>query len=247
MSSNHKALFALCLLLPCLGLAACGGKQAVYTPDSDPDASAAALFEEGNNAMRGGNYVSSVELYTRLKDEYPFSPYAIEAELSLADSYYLDREWLLAADAYKDFEGQHPRHTAIPYVLFQIGMAGLNTYTSVDRPPTAVVEALSYFSRLRDSFAGHEYARKAEEQIRVCRRLLAEYEAYTGDFFFRTGNYYAAWQRYMIILQEYPDIDDLRRYAERRRHMAYFLHVRKNSEEKRRFLENTWHNWLDWL
>ncbi|MCL1889496.1 MAG: outer membrane protein assembly factor BamD [Desulfovibrionaceae bacterium] len=248
MSSKIKSkFFALAVLGMALGLFSCSGKQVSDTWEKDPDAAAAVLFEDANNAMHREDYVTSVVLYTRLKDEYPFSPYAIEAELSLADSYYLDQEWLQAVDAYKDFGVQHPRHTAMPYVLFQIGMANLRTYTSVDRPPTAVAEALSYFTRLRDSFTGHEYARKSAEQISICRRLLAEYELYSGDFFFRTENYYAAWLRYMIVLRDYREIEDLVRYAENRSQAAYFLYLKKNSEAKRRVIEGSWHKIIDWF
>jgi outer membrane protein assembly factor BamD len=110
-----------------------------------------------------------------------------------------------------------------------------------------VAEALSYFTRLRGSFPGHEYALKAEAQIGKCRRLLAEYEVYSGDFFFRTQNYHAAWLRYMIVLRDYPDIEDMRKYSEKRRHMAYFLYLKNSGESRRRDQENTWHKWLDWL
>ena len=77
-----------------LCLTACAGTGEDAFLDPNPDATAAALFEEANNAMLNKDYVSSVKIFTRLKEDYPFSPHTIEAELSLADSLYLDREWL---------------------------------------------------------------------------------------------------------------------------------------------------------
>lgn len=240
------ARFCLAALL-CLLLAGCGGSDDNFVPDPNPDATALLLFEEANVAMQDKNYVKSVELYNKLKEDYPFSPYTIEAELSLADSYYLDEEWLFAIDAYKEFEAMHPRHEAMPYVLYQIGMSNMLTYDSIDRPPTRVAEAQSYFMRLRDTYPGHEYSIKAAEQIKQCRRTLAEYEVYSGDFFFRTQNYHAAWRRYMIVVQNFPEIKDLYDYSEKRRHVSYFMHMRKINEEERRVRENTWHNWFKWL
>jgi outer membrane protein assembly factor BamD len=239
-----RAILAACL---CLALAACGGSSDEFVPDPDPEGSSAALFEEGNNAMREKNYMDSIKAFTRLKEEYPFSPYTIEAELSLADSHYLGEEWLLAAEAYKEFESMHPRHEAMPYVLYQIGVCDIKTYSSVDRPPTLVYEAESYLRRLREAFPGHEYARKAEILIEQCRRIRAEYEIYTGDFFFRTRNYQAAWRRYILLLRDFPEQEDLRAYAEKRRHEAYFLYVKATNEAKRRMREDTWHSLFDWL
>jgi outer membrane protein assembly factor BamD len=228
-------------------LAACGGRDEIFSPDGASDSDAAALFEEANNAMRKGDYSTSVNLFTQLKEDYPFSAYIIEAELSLADSYYRDGEWLSAVEAYKEFESMHPRHEAMPYVLYQIGMGDLQTYTSVDRPPTLVMEAQSYFIRLRDSFPGHEYALRAALQIKTCRQILAEYEVYTGDFYFRTGNYYAAWLRYVKVVGEYAEIRNLWSYSENRRQLAYFLHMKNSAEAKRRLREGSWRDWFDWL
>ena len=72
--------------------------------------------------MSEKNYVRAVELYNKLRDTYPFSPYTVDAELSLADAYYLDEDYEQAAETYKDFESLHPRHEAIQYVLYQTGM-----------------------------------------------------------------------------------------------------------------------------
>ena len=108
------------------------------------------------------------------------SPYAVEAELSLADAYFLNKKYAEAAEAYRDFETLHPRHSAIPYVLYQLGMSLKSTYRSVDQASTEVAEALEYFQRLEQSYPGTEYAEKAHEQIAECRSLLAQREVYIG-------------------------------------------------------------------
>jgi outer membrane protein assembly factor BamD len=239
--------FKLELLLLCFIFSLTGCAGDIKVEGDDPESSAAYLFEAGNDAMRDKNYVLSVKYYNRLKEDYPFSPYTVEAELSLADSYYLDAEWLLAAEAYKEFESMHPRHEAMPYVLYQIGMSNMNTYVSVDRPPTLIVEAYSYFRRLVESFPTHEYVSKAEFQIYKCRRIMAEYEVYTGDFMYRTKNYMAAWRRYMIVVKQYQDFPDLVGYSNKRRHIAYFMYMRADNEQTRRGREGTWHNWFNWL
>lgn len=239
-----KANILLLLLL--LAFTA-GCSNEISVKGDSPEAEAVYLFERGNDAMREENYVLAVKYFTRLKEDYPFSPYTVEAELSLGDCYYLDDEWLLAADAYKEFEAMHPRHEAMPYVLYQIGMSNMNTYVSVDRPPTLVADAYSYFRRLVESFPTHEYVSQAEFQMYKCRRIMAEYEVYTGDFMYRTENYMAAWRRYMIVIGEYKDFPDLVEYSERRRHIAYFLHMKNESEQTRRVREGTWHNLFNWL
>lgn len=213
----------------------------------EPELNAEELFEAGNDAIRAKDYVRSVEYFTKLKESFPFSPYAVEAELSLADSYYLDEEWLMAAEAYKEFETMHPRHESIPYILYQIGMSNLKTYTSIDRPPTAVEEAYSYFTRVRDTYAGDEYATKATEQMVNCRKLMAEYEINLADFYFRTENYGAARLRYQKVIDDYTDVPELFKYASEKVNAAYLLDRQKRSEETRREREGSWRDWFNWL
>lgn len=233
------------LLAMCFIMGGCSLLDAFLMPE--PEMGAQDLFEYGNDAMREKDYARSIRYFTKLKENYPFSPYVTEAELSLADSYYLDDDWLMAADAYMEFEAMHPRHQAIPYVLYQIGMSNMRSYTSIDRPPTQVHEAISYFNRLRDSFPGDEYAEKAEAEIQNCRRLLAEYEIYMADFFFRTERYRAAWTRYSNVIRDYQDITDLYEYAAVQVNAAYSKHVEQESEQTRREREGTWRKWFDWL
>jgi outer membrane protein assembly factor BamD len=197
--------------------------------------------------MRDKNYALSISNFTKLKENYPFSPYVMEAELSLADAYFLDSDWLMAVEAYKEFEVMHPRHSAIPYVLYQIGRSNMQSYTSVDRPPTLIHEAVSYFTRLTESFPGDEYADKAAEQIRQCRRMLAEYEVFLADFFFRTEKYRSAWMRYRNVINDYKDIEDLYNYALIQGNAAYARQIESETEENREEREGGWKQLFKWL
>jgi outer membrane protein assembly factor BamD len=44
-----------------------------------------------------------------------------------------------------------------------------------------------------------------ESRISACERILAEYELYVGNFYFKKGSYQAAVQRFNGLLKDYPD------------------------------------------
>ncbi len=226
-------------------LSGCGIIDWFYLPPSEDTAQ--DLFEAGNDAMRDKDYSGAAAYYTKLKDNFPFSPYVVDAELSLADCYYLSEEWIPAAEAYKEFESMHPRHEAMPYVLYYIGMSNLKSYSSIDRPTTEVEEAYSFFARLRQSYPADEYAEKALEQMKECRRLMAEHELYLGDFYFRMKKYGAAWLRYKAITDKYQDVEEIYAHASEKAKSAYLLRGQTESEETRREVEQTWHKWFKWL
>lgn len=226
-------------------LSGCGIIDWFYLPP--PEDTAQELFEAGNDAMREKDYISASGYYTKLKDNFPFSPYAVEAELSLADCYFLDEEWDMAADAYKEFESLHPRHQAIPYVLFNIGMADINGYPSIDRPATQIEEAYFYFQRLRESYPNTEYAEVAAEKMAECRRIMAEHEMFYADFYFRMERYASALARYQIIIRDFTDVPELHEHAVQKAKAAFIKNREQKAEETRLKREGSWRQWFDWL
>ncbi len=228
-----------------LNLTGCGIIDLIYLPV--PEDTAQELFEAGNDAMRDKNYAAAIEYYTKLKDTFQFSPYAVEAELSLADAYFLDQEWAAAMDAYKEFESLHPRHEAIPYVLFNIGMACRNMYLSIDRPIAPIEDAYSYFKRISDSYPDSEYAEKSREMMVECRRLMAEHELYIADFYYRIGKYGSAWSRYKGLVDNFKDVPDIYTHSEEKAQAAFIRHREQQAEEVREKREGSWKQWFDWL
>lgn len=206
------------------------------------------LFEAGMDAMNEKEYDDAQEYFSKLKDRFPFSPFALKAELALGDAYYLDEKYLMALDAYKEFEALHPSNEEIPYVLYQIGNSNYHLFQSIDRRQENIKEGLEYFYRLVETYPNSEYAAPAEELIKKSRRILAEHEVYVADFFWRTGKYGPAWHRYQYVVENFSDIPDLRNYARKRAEYSYFEYQKTLSEEERLKIQDSWKLWLrKWL
>ena len=62
-------------------LSGCGIIDYFYLPPSEDTAQ--ELFENGNDAMAEKDYVSAVDYYTKLKDQYPSSPYTLSDNVSV--------------------------------------------------------------------------------------------------------------------------------------------------------------------
>ena len=63
------------------------------------------FVEEGMKEFNGGDYVGAIVVFEELKDWYPFSKYAILAELKIADSYFHGEKYEDAIFAYEDLSG----------------------------------------------------------------------------------------------------------------------------------------------
>ena len=241
-----RQIVLLCRLLPLLVLlTGCGIVDYFFL--EPPEDTAQELYESGMDAMKEKNYAIAAEDFTKLKDRYPFSPYTPQAELALGDAFYLDKEFLKAMDAYKEFEALHPGHEQIPYVLFQIGMSGYQSFDSIDKPQSGVTEALQYFYRLKESYPDSKYAQQSTEQILKCRRILADHELFVANFYWSSKQYLPAWKRYIFISQQFEDLPEVVEFARRRAELAYYQYQSKASQEDLEHREGSWKDWFSWL
>lgn len=172
----------------------------------DDSVGAQELAWEGMDAYESGKYDKAIEKFQKLKDYYPFSKYAILAELKIADAHYQREEYEEAAFAYENFEQLHPRNEAIPYVIYQIGRCYYDKIDSPDRDQTSAQKALETFQRLVKQFPGDQYSTRVAEHIKTAQKSLAGHAYVVGIFYYKTKHYKAALNRFMSIISDYPDV-----------------------------------------
>jgi len=173
------------------------------TEDTRP---AHELARDGMDEYKAGNYTKAIEAFERLKDWYPFSKYAILAELKIGDAYYKKEEYEDAVFAYEEFINLHPRNEAVPYVMYQIGRCYFDQVDTIDRDQVNARKAFESFNKLVERYPVDGYARKARPHIAASIRSLAGHELYVGRFYFKNRYYKAALSRFIAVLTDYPDV-----------------------------------------
>ena len=88
-------------------------------------ASARQNYEKGMQRLNDEDWLESAKYFSFVKGRYPYSKYAVLAELRLADTLYGAKQYLQAIDAYKLFIKYHPTHAMVQngYAAFRIGEA----------------------------------------------------------------------------------------------------------------------------
>ncbi len=199
MELKLKLLFSIgiALILVCSG---CG-----LFKTKEPG-SAEELAQKGMQQFNKKNYRTALEHFKKLKDWYPFSKYAVLAELKIADSHYHLEEYEDAIFAYEEFVELHPRNEAVPYVIYQIGRCYFDQMDAIDRDQNATRKALETFKRLNEKYPDNPYSLKVEKHINECLKNLAAHELYVGRFYYKTKHYKAALHRFKAVLARYPDV-----------------------------------------
>ena len=164
------------------------------------------LAEKGMEKYNHRDYEDAIEAFQNLKDWYPFSQYAILAELKLGDAHYHRKEYEDAIVAYESFENLHPKNEATPYVVYQLGRCYFDRMETIDRDQTMAQEALKAFERLARTYPASPYAGKAEAHMRICNKNLAEHDFYVGMFYYKSKHYKAALERFKTVVRSYPDL-----------------------------------------
>jgi outer membrane protein assembly factor BamD len=165
------------------------------------------LAAEGAASFMNEDYEDAVKAYTDLKDWYPFSRYAILAELKIADAHFHLEEYPEAIAAYENFEKMHPKNEAVPYIINQIAMCWFNQIDTIDRDATPAKKAMAEFERLIRLFPENEYSQKALAHIDACIDNIASHELYIANFYNKTEKYEAALKRYQYIVENYAGTD----------------------------------------
>ena len=224
MKAKHF-LSIIMLLIIALLLIGCAGKKKIQASPKDP----AVLYTEGMVLFNKGKYAEATEIFTRLKEYFPSDElYAPKADLRIADSYALRKEYPEAITRYMEFKKQFPFHPDIPYVEYQVGLCYYRQVLSKDRDQKATVKALTIFQNVVANYPGTVFAQKAEEKIIFCRRRLAENELYIAQFYLHQKKYEAAAKRSSAMLAKYPacGVDDEALY-----YLAMALHKQERNAE----------------
>lgn len=204
---KHK--FAIICLVIASFAAGCSSIPLPSFPWSSPpvqiNPSAEALFNEGMEFFNNKKYARAIDRLQRVKAEFPFSPQLTQAELKLAEAYYLNKQYPEAISAFKEFQTIHPTNENIPFVIYHLGLAHFDQFTSIDRDQKMTEIAKGYFETVVRNHPNSPYAEKAKEKLAKSEQYLAEHEFNIARFYFNEKNYPAARDRFEEILRRFPN------------------------------------------
>lgn len=181
-------------------MAHCAHKEA--NPD-DPD----ALFNEAEEAFKDEKFLIAIDKYRDIKNRFPYSTRATDAELRIADAYFDQESYIEAESAYEIFKELHPTHPKAAYVQYRIALSFYDQIPSNSaRDLTAAHKAIESFNVVIDKYPSSEFVAKAKEYIQESRKKLAEHQNYVADFYFQRQHYLSASYRYSALLQEFSNL-----------------------------------------
>ncbi|HUY19190.1 MAG TPA: outer membrane protein assembly factor BamD [Candidatus Binataceae bacterium] len=163
------------------------------------------FYTQGQAYYSQGEYRGAIDNYQHLIDQYPFSPYAEEAELRIGLSYYKMGNHAQAVAALSDFQRMHPTSKNLALATYYLGMTYFDQVGQPDRDQSNTANALRQFETIEQRFPESEFGALAHQRIVICRDLLARNELYIGNFYASRANFPASESRMAELMEKYPD------------------------------------------
>lgn len=191
------------------GVGCATGPEAV--PKVSYRVSAKENFIKGKKAYEDEDYMEAIEYFKFVKNKFPYSSYATESDLLVADSLFGRDRYIEAADAYLNFIKLHPKHKKVGYASFRIGFSYYKRIPDdwfitppayeLDQKETA--RAISELKRYLERFPDDEYAAEGRKLLAKAMLRMAEREHYVMRFYVRKDRFRGALWRANSLLKVY--------------------------------------------
>jgi outer membrane protein assembly factor BamD len=207
--SSLLAAAALAALFSLSGCASTGADEVVEVASAD------RLYEEGVAELEADgsllgvnftNYQGAIDKFQDIIDNYPYSEYAVLAELRIADAHFAQSRWDEALNYYRDFAQLHPDHDKVPYTMLRTALCHERQSEKSVRDQTQTREAVAALDQLILRYPNAAESAEAEELWKKLRRKLAKQALTVGDFYFQREEYQSAANRYRSVIDEFPGL-----------------------------------------
>jgi outer membrane protein assembly factor BamD len=197
---RHTLLFLATVLFAAL-LGACAAADEVVrsSPTEQRFREAMAEFEDED-------YEESRKLFEAIVLQDPASEYADDAQYYLAESYFLDGDYHLAAYAYNRVRS-FPNSPFYKLAIFKTGDSYYNSAEPYDRDQKETRAAIDHFRSFVQAYQGDSLSTIAQSRIRELRNRLAEKDYRTAEIYRSLDDPTAAIVYYAKTMDEYFDTD----------------------------------------
>ena len=150
-------------------------------------------YDKGVAQLKDESYQEATRYFSFVRQKFPFSKYAVLAELGLADTQYERGNYQEAIDSYKNFIRLHPTHEKVEdgYVAYRICQCYVKEMPddffllppAYEKDQTSVRDALRELNDFVEKYPDSKYLTDAQKSRREVLARLIEHEVYVARFY----------------------------------------------------------------
>ncbi len=159
------------------------------------------LFKSAQYFEENERFEEAIRRFNEVRQKFPYSKVAIDAELKIADVYYKQESFAESQIAYEAFREQHPQHEKADYVTYKIAQSYFEQLpTTIDRDLSVAPQALANFKELVKDYPESEFVADSQNKIISIQTKMAEKVKYIAEFYYKKKAYLSALERFEELL-----------------------------------------------
>ncbi|MDP9096762.1 MAG: outer membrane protein assembly factor BamD, partial [Pseudomonadota bacterium] len=161
------------------------------------------LYNNGIDALNQKRYTSAVRQFDAIEQNYPYSSWAVNAQLMHGYAEYLQNRYTEAIGALDRFIQLHPTSPNASYAYYLRGLSFYEQIADIQRDQKGTQQAMVALQDVVNRFPESAYARDARLKIDLCRDHMAGKEMEIGRFYEGQKLYGSAIGRFQRVVDEY--------------------------------------------
>ena len=183
-------------------LAGCASSSGDLTQALNPDPPA-KMMADGDAAMSAGRFDDAAKKFEDIDREHPYSQEARRSIVLAAYAYYRAGKVPEAIASAERYVALHPGTKEAPLAHHIIASAYFDEMKGSKLDQTATRKALEQLKTLKTRYPDSEYAKDADNRIRVAEDNLAASEMEVGRYYLKRKNYVASINRFKTVASDY--------------------------------------------
>ncbi len=184
-------------------LAGCASNPHKEEPTAESHESAEQMFQPARQAMERGDYTTAIRHFENLETYYPYGPYAEQAQLDTAYSYYKSGDSEAAAAAAERFIKLHPANPHVDYAWYLKGIAYYEAIQGAEWNPKPAEEAFNALNVVAKRWPKSAYAVDARLRMAKIIDVLGKRNLDICKFYYTRHAYVAAANRCNVTITRY--------------------------------------------
>jgi outer membrane protein assembly factor BamD len=161
------------------------------------------LYNTAKYRLDRGEFRLAAQLFDEVERQHPYSPWARNAQVMSAFSYYGARDYTKAIQTAQRFLSIHPGNKDAPYAYYLIALCYYEQISDVTRDQKITEQAQSALSELARRYPNTQYAADARLKLDLVNDHLAGKEMEIGRFYERRRQWIAATLRFRTVVDKY--------------------------------------------
>jgi outer membrane protein assembly factor BamD len=161
------------------------------------------LYNNGIDALNDKRYRTAVTQFDAIEQNFPYSSWAVNAQLMHGYAEYLQNHYTEAVGALDRYIQLHPTSANVAYAYYLRALSYYEQIADVQRDQRSTEVAMRALQEVVNRFPDSAYARDARLKIDLCRDHLAGKEMEIGRWYEGQKLYAAAIGRFQKVVDDY--------------------------------------------